>query len=174
MQTLNYISLDTTPAYANAKSLPYANPNAPKGGMITYPATGTFDNFNSVNGKGTAADGVQYLYDTLMSSSLDEPGVMYPLLAKSVTYDPEQPKTAIFHLDPRAKFSDGSPLTADDVVFTFKTLLSEGAPGIRIYFSDIEDEASTLEIQVLNKILTDDKLRKDLSKKSYLMFRFLL
>ena len=45
VQTLNYISLDTTPAYANAKSLPYANPNAPKGGMITYPATGTFDNF---------------------------------------------------------------------------------------------------------------------------------
>ena len=85
VQTLNYISLDATPAYANAKSLPYANPNAPKGGMITYPATGTFDNFNSVNGKGTAADGLQYLYDSLMSSSLDEPGVMYPLLAKSVT-----------------------------------------------------------------------------------------
>ena len=116
VQTLNYVSLDAKPAYANAKVLPYANANAPKGGMITYPATGTFDNFNSVNGKGTAADGLQYLYDSLMSSSLDEPGVMYPLLAKSVTYDPDQPKTATFHLDPRAKCSDGSPLTAEDVV----------------------------------------------------------
>lgn len=148
VQTLNYISLDTNAAYANAKVLPYANANAPKGGIITYPATGTFDNFNSVNGKGTPAEGVQYLYDSLMSSSLDEPGVMYPLLAKSITYDPQHPKTAVFHLDARAKFSDGSALTAEDVVFTFKKLLTEGAPGIRIYFADIEDVQATSKYDV--------------------------
>lgn len=170
VQTLNYVSLDAKPAYANAKVLPYANANAPKGGMITYPATGTFDNFNSVNGKGTAADGLQYLYDSLMSSSLDEPGVMYPLLAKSVTYDPDQPKTAIFHLNPRAKFSDGSPLTAEDVVFTFKKLLTEGAPGIRIYFSEIEDIQATSKHDVKFIFKTNDNKEMPLIVSSVSIF----
>ncbi len=139
VQTFNYISLDAKPLYAGLPALPYANPNAPKGGSIIFPGTGTFDNFNSMNGKGSAAEGVQYLYDSLMKSSLDEPGVMYPLLAESVTYDPDQPKFAIFHLNRKARFSNGSPVTARDVEFTFKKLLSEGAPGIRIYFSEIAD-----------------------------------
>lgn len=139
VQTLNFISLDAKPLYANVSVLPYANPKAPKMGAVISASFGTFDNLNSINGKGTPAEGVQYLYDTLMSSSLDEPGVMYPLLATSITYDPERPKYATFHLNPKARFSDGSPVTAQDVVATFKTILKDGAPGIRIYFSDIAD-----------------------------------
>ena len=68
--------------------MPYANPNAPKGGLISYSANGTFDNLNSMNGKGTEVDGVSNLFDTLMGSSLDEPSVLYPLLAEKVTFDP--------------------------------------------------------------------------------------
>lgn len=139
VQTFNYISLNSTPLYANASALPYANPEAPKGGMISYPATGTFDNFNTMNGKGAAAEGVQYLYDSLMTSSYDEAAVAYPLLAKSVSYDPDKPKFATFHLNPKAKFSDGTPVTAADVVYTFDKIMSEGAPGIRMYFADLEN-----------------------------------
>lgn len=138
VQTFNYISLDSKPLYANLSAMPYANPQAPKGGSIVLPATGTFDNFNSLNGKGSSADGVEYLYDSLMKNSLDEAGVAYPLLAERVTYDPEKPKYVIFHLNPKAKFSDGSAVTAKDVEFTFKKLLSEGAPGLRMYFADVE------------------------------------
>ncbi|OEY95527.1 peptide transporter [Acinetobacter qingfengensis] len=136
-QTLNYISLDAKPRYHQVNAFPFAHPNAPKGGYIAFPAIGTFDNFNSMNGKGSAADGVQYLYDGLMKDSPDEPGVAYPLLAKSVTYDPQNPAFAVFHLNPEAKFSDGSPVTARDVVYTFNKILNEGAPGIQIYFSGI-------------------------------------
>lgn len=156
VQTFNYISLNAQPLYANAHAFPYANPQAPKGGIATFPATGTFDNFNSMNGKGTAADGVQYLYDGLMASSLNESGVLYPLLAEKVTYDPEKPQYAIFHLNPKAKFSDGSELTAHDVEFTFKKLLAEGAPGIRMYFSDLADIKAISKHQVRFDFKTAD------------------
>ncbi|MFC4952671.1 extracellular solute-binding protein [Acinetobacter puyangensis] len=156
VQTFNYISLDEKPLYANASVLPYANPKAPIGGSIVLPATGTFDNFNSMNGKGSPADGVQFLYDKLMSSSLDEPGVMYPMLATSATYDPDKPKYVIFHLNPKARFSDGSPVTAQDVVYTFKKLLSEGAPGLRIYFSEVEDIKALSKYDVRFDFKSDD------------------
>lgn len=137
VQTFTYLALNSTPRYAYAAAMPYANPHAPKGGMMRFAANGTFDNLNSMNGKGTAAEGVQYLYDSLLQSSLDEGGVKYPLLASSVSYDPERPAFAIFHLNPKARFSDGSPVTAQDVVATFEIILSKGAPGIRMYFADI-------------------------------------
>ncbi|MCH4246569.1 MAG: extracellular solute-binding protein [Acinetobacter populi] len=156
VQTFNYISLDAKPLYAGASVLPYANASAPKGGSIVLPATGTFDNFNSMNGKGSPADGVQFLYDKLMSSSLDEPGVMYPMLATSATYDPDKPKYVIFHLNPKARFSDGSPVTAQDVVYTFKKLLSEGSPGLRIYFSEVEDIKALSKYDVRFDFKSDD------------------
>lgn len=156
VQTFNYISLDAKPLYAQAMAFPYANPQAPKGGSVTFPATGTFDNFNSVNGKGSAAEGVSYLYDTLMTGSLNESGVLYPLLAQKVTYDPDRPKYAIFELNPKAKFSDGSAVTAKDVEFTFKKLMSEGAPGIQMYFADLADIKALSTHQVRFDFKSDD------------------
>ena len=137
LQTTPYIALHSQPQYSARSAMPYANPHAPKGGSLSTAANGTFDNLNSMNGKGSAADGVNYLFDSLMSSSLDEPGVMYPLLAEKVTYDPAQPNFVIFHLHPKAKFSDGSAVTAQDVKFTFDAYLTKSNPGLQMYLSDL-------------------------------------
>ena len=73
-----------------------------------------------------------------MTSSLDEPGVMYPLLAEKVTYDPKQTKFVIFHLNPKARFSDGTPVTAADVKFSFDTFQSKSNPGLQMYIADLD------------------------------------
>lgn len=137
LQTTPYIALHSEAKYRHLHAMPYANPQAPKGGILTLPANGTFDTFNSMNGKGSRADGLDYLFDTLMSGSLDEPGVMYPLLAERVTFDPKKPKYAIFDLNPKAKFSDGSALTAEDVKFSFDTFQTKSNPGLQMYLSDL-------------------------------------
>ena len=137
VQTTPYISLYATPKYSNVKSMPYANPNAPKGGLISYSANGTFDNLNSMNGKGTEVDGVSNLFDTLMGSSLDEPSVLYPLLAEKVTFDPKKTQYVIFHLNPKAKFSNGSGVTAEDVKFSFDVFQTKSNPGFQMYLSDL-------------------------------------
>lgn len=137
MQTTPYIALHGQPQYSGRNAMPYANPHAPKGGYLSIAANGTFDNLNSMNGKGSAADGVNYLFDSLMSSSLDEPGVMYPLLAERVSFDPKNLTTVTFDLNPKAKFSDGSALTAQDVKFTFDAYLTKSNPGLQMYLSDL-------------------------------------
>ena len=138
LQTTPYIAIHSQPKYAGLTHLPYANPVAPKGGYLSQSANGTFDNLNAMNGKGTAADGVEYLFDTLMVSSLDEPGVMYPLLAEKVTYDPKKTAYVIYHLNPKARFSDGTPVTAEDIKFSFDTYTSKGNPGLQMYLSDLD------------------------------------
>ena len=137
VQTTAYIAIHTRPLYSNAFSMPYANPNAPKGGYLIRPSNGTFDNLNSMNGKGTETDGVNYLFDSLMSSSLDEPAVMYPLLAEKVTFDPEKTHFVIFHLNPKARFSNGQPVTAQDVKFSFDTFQHKSNPGLQMYLADL-------------------------------------
>ncbi|QOW45437.1 MULTISPECIES: extracellular solute-binding protein [Acinetobacter] len=137
VQTTPYIAIHTTAKYANAQAMPYANPTAPKGGWISQASNGTFDNLNGFNGKGTSAEGTNFLFDTLMSSSLDEPSVMYPLLAEKVTFDPEKTKFVIFHLNPKAKFSNGTPVTAEDVKFTFDSIQAKANPGFQMYLSDL-------------------------------------
>ena len=137
MQTTPYIALHGQPQYSTRSFMPYANPSAPKGGYITTAANGTFDNLNSMNGKGTSVEGVDYLFDTLMSSSLDEPAVMYPLLAERVSFDPKNLTTVTFDLNPKAKFHDGSALTAHDVKFTFDAYLTKSNPGLQMYLADL-------------------------------------
>ena len=137
LQTTPYIALHSLPQYAQHDFMPYANPDAPKGGELSTAANGTFDNLNSMNGKGSAVEGINYIFDTLMSPSLDEPGVLYPLLAQKVSFDPKQPKFVIFHLNPKAKFSDGSALTAHDVKFTFDSYQEKSNPGLQMYLSDL-------------------------------------
>lgn len=145
LQTTPYIAVHSQPKYAGVSHLPYANPHALKGGYLSQSANGTFDNLNAMNGKGTAADGIEYLFDNLMSTSLNEPGVMYPLLAEKATYDPKNTAYVIYHLNPKARFSDGSAVTAEDVKFSFDTFLSKGNPGLQMYLSDLE------KIEVLSK-----------------------
>lgn len=154
--TQHFISTHDKPLYADLPYMPYANPNAPKGGEFSLSAQGTFDNFQAMNGKGSAASGLEYLYDSLMKRSPDETTASYPLLAQSVTIDPADASYAIFHLNPKARFSDGSPVRADDVVFSFQAALKQGAPGIRSYFADIKSVKALSPLDVRFDYKTKD------------------
>ena len=155
VQTTPYIAIHSQPKYAGLSVMPYANAHAPKGGYLSTASNGTFDNLNSMNGKGSSTDGVEYLFDSLMSNSLDEPGVMYPLLAEKVTYDPKQTQYVIFHLNPRARFSDGSAVTAEDVKFTFDTYKTKANPGLQMYLSDLD------KTEVLSKYAVKMSFKSD-------------
>lgn len=137
LETTPYIAIHRQAQYSAFAAMPYANPNAPKGGYLAQASNGTFDNLNSMNGKGSSTDGVNYLFDSLMSSSLDEAGVLYPLLAQSVTLDPEQVHFVIFNLNPKARFSNGQPLTAEDVKFSFDTYQTKSNFGLQMYLADL-------------------------------------
>jgi len=111
------------------KNFPYADPSAKKGGKLTLGFLGTFDSLNPFNVKsGSAAQGlVPAVFQTLMTRSMDEPFTMYGLIAKSIETDDAR-NYALFHLDPRARFADGSPITAADVLFSFDLLKTKGRP----------------------------------------------
>ena len=155
VQTTPYIALHSQPKYANFSAMPYANAHAPKGGYLSTASNGTFDNLNSMNGKGTSTEGVNYLFDSLMSSSLDEPGVMYPLLAEKVTFDPEKTQYVLFHLNPKARFSDGSAVTAQDVKFSFDAYQTKSNPGLQMYLSDLA------KTEVLSKYVVKMSFKSD-------------
>lgn len=115
----------------------YVNPDAPKGGIHSTWAFGTFDSLNPFILKGNAARGLGLLFDTLMEGAADDYGAYYGLVAESVEY-PESRQWIIFNLRPEARFSDGSPVTADDVVFTYGILVEKGEPSYLITFKDFE------------------------------------
>lgn len=120
-----------TPKYTQeSPHLDYANPAAPKGGTLKQAAIGTFDTVNPYNIKGKAAVGMDLVTDKLMVRVWDEPFTMYPMIAQSVDV-PADRSSITFHLDPRARFHDGAPITADDVEFTFNTLKEFGRPNAR-------------------------------------------
>jgi peptide/nickel transport system substrate-binding protein len=114
--------------------LPYANPDAPKGGRITLAIQGTFDSLNPFIVLGVAPPAVPtYVVQSLMMRSQDEPFTVYGLVARSAEM-PEDRSSVTFNLDPRARFSDGHPLTAEDVRFTFELLTKHGKPFYRSSF----------------------------------------
>lgn len=121
---------------ANFQHFDYVNPNAPKGGKITMPEIGTFNNLNQHLLKGTIAAGVGLLFDSLMQPALDETGTQYPLVAQAVRIA-EDKSYIVFELNRKARFADGSKITADDVAFTFNKLLSDGHPIYKILFADV-------------------------------------
>lgn len=110
--------------------LPYVNPDAPKGGEISQWTQGTFDSLNPYSRKGRAGALAQMPFESLMESVADDPYGSYCLLCESLEY-PESQDWVIFHLHPEARFSDGSPLTAQDVVFTVNLFLEQGLPSFR-------------------------------------------
>lgn len=125
-------------AHAEVAHLPFANPLAKKGGTLSLAAQGSFDSLNPFIDKGVAAQGSFYLYDSLMASSLDELGVSHPQLAEQVTFDDTDDSWVIFHIHPKARFWDGSPVTAADVQATFEMILAEGRVSWQSYLSGIE------------------------------------
>ena len=121
------------------KHFDYVNPDAPKGGRLSTIGTEgrtTFDSFNNFILKGDAAQGLDYLFDTLMTRANDEPDAVYGLVASSAEVAPDG-KSVTFRLRPEAKFADGSALTAEDVVFSFETLKQKGHPNFGLALRDV-------------------------------------
>lgn len=141
------IAMHGSPALgADFTHFPYANPEAPKGGKITYGVVGTFDGLNPfvIRSFRTTARGLfadeQFgglVYESLMVRSRDEPFTLYGLVADGVKLNDERTEIT-FHLNPKAKFSDGVAITADDVLFTINLLKSKGRPPFDRYMKRIE------------------------------------
>jgi len=124
----------------------YVNPDAPKGGTLRLGvAEGTFDSFNPFIIKGNpAAPGIGSVWETLLVSSADEPFSEYGLLAETVQTPPDRSWVA-FELRPEARWHDGKPVTADDVIWTFETLRAKGAPTYRFYYASVDRVEKTGE-----------------------------
>ena len=131
------LTLDDRPKYgADFKHLDYVNPNAPKGGTVRQFSIGSFDSFNPFIIKGDPAAGLGYLFETLMSSPEDDSLTEYGLIAESVEV-PGDLSYVIYNLRQEAKFHDGSPITADDVIFSFNILRDKGQPVYRFYYANV-------------------------------------
>lgn len=129
---------DEKPKYpADFSHFDYVNPDAPKGGALRQAGFGSFDSLNPFINKGVAANDIGLIYDTLTTNSLDEPFTVYGLLAEKIEKGPNN-EWVRFYLRPEARFHDGEPVKAEDVVFTFETLISKGAPHYRGYYADVE------------------------------------
>jgi microcin C transport system substrate-binding protein len=124
---------------ADFKHFAYANPDAPKDGTFSLVGWGGVTTFNSLNNyilKGDAAQGLELLFDSLMTPATDEPDAVYGLVAESAEVA-DDGKSVTFYLRPEAKFADGTPITADDVAFSFETLKEKGHPIYRQMLQDV-------------------------------------
>ncbi|MEY8830776.1 extracellular solute-binding protein [Sedimentitalea sp. XS_ASV28] len=138
-------------------SLPYANPDAPKGGRVVFGNTGGFDSLNPFVQKGTAPWQLRFWgYESLMGRSWDEPFTLYGLLAESIRTAPDR-SWVEFTLRPEARFSDGSPVTVDDVIWSYETLGSQGHLRYRGFASQIESIVQTGERSVRISFNSDDR-----------------
>jgi peptide/nickel transport system substrate-binding protein len=118
--------------------LPYANPDAPQGGLLRQSVAGSFDSVNSFIVRGQKAANVStYVFETLMGRNWAEPFAIYGLLAEWIDVSDDRQKIT-FRLRPEARFSDGKPVTAADVVFSLETLRDKGLPRYRTYYSKIK------------------------------------
>lgn len=130
--------------------LDYVNPDAPVGGLLTMEDNGTFDSFNPFIIRGSVAAGIGLIYDTLLDSTSDEAFSEYARLAESVEM-PEDRSWVAFNIHPDAVWHDGEPVTADDVVWTFNTIVEKGAPFFAAYYGDVASVEAVTEKRVLFK-----------------------
>ncbi|MGE3917221.1 MAG: ABC transporter substrate-binding protein, partial [Hyphomicrobiaceae bacterium] len=130
------LSLIGKPAYdAGFQSFQWVDPAAPKGGEVRLRMIGTFDTLNRYAPKGIGADGLQLLDAPLMASSLDEPSTDYGLVAAWVSY-PDDFSSATFGLRPEARFSDGHPVSPEDVIFSLEAL-KKANPRFALYYKNV-------------------------------------
>ena len=124
-----------TPRYpADFRHFDYVNPDAPKGGSLRLASQGSFDSFHPFIPKGNAVS--TGAVETLLVTSADEPFTGYGLIAESIEW-PRDRSWVIFHLRPQARWHDGTPITAEDVAWSFETLVSQGNPQYRFYYSAV-------------------------------------
>lgn len=130
------LSLIEKPKYpVDFKHFKYVNPNAPKGGKVRTGARGSFDSLNPIVFKGVAAGGLALIYETLTQDSLDEPSTAYGLIAEKMSY-PEDYSSVTFQLNPKARWHDGKPITADDVIFSL-AMIKEANPRLGFYYKNV-------------------------------------
>lgn len=144
--TSHAIAMHGETKYAkNFKHFDYAEPNAKKGGTLTRVAiNSSFDSLNPFISKGNAAEGLGYTFDSLTTSSADEPFTQYGLIAKTIQW-PADRSWVTYTLRPEAKFHDGKQITADDVAFSFELLMQYGKPQFQSRFTNVKD------VQVVDK-----------------------
>lgn len=119
------------------KSLPYANPDAPQGGELRQAITGSFDSVNPFIVKGQPVTGTRtYVFESLLGRNWNEPFSLYGLVAETIDVSDDR-QTFSFKIRPEARFSDGSPVTAADVVFSMETLRDKGRPNFKNSYSKI-------------------------------------
>ncbi|WP_162653940.1 extracellular solute-binding protein [Lentilitoribacter sp. Alg239-R112] len=166
-EPLHGISMHGEPALpADYKHFPYANPDAPKGGKISYGVVGTFDSLNPfiLKSMRTAARGIidpefgHLYYDTLMQRSRDEAFTMYGLLAETVEWDDERTFLQ-FNLNPKARWHDGKPVTADDIIFTFETMTEKGRPPYSRRLARVERMEKVSDLSV--KFIFNEKSNRE-------------
>ncbi len=118
----------------------YANPDAPKGGTLRQAVTGSFDTLNPHVVQGVPALGLNFVFETMLARSWDEPFSLYGLLAEGLEV-PEDRSGATFHLDPAARWQDGTPVTAADVLFSLEVQREHGTPNRRRFYARVAAEA---------------------------------
>jgi microcin C transport system substrate-binding protein len=133
---------------ADFRHFDYVNPNAPKGGLVRLGAQGTFDSFNIVVAgvKGSPEQGLGLVYETLTTSSFDEPSSSYGLLAEAFSY-PDDYASVTFRLRAQARWHDGKPVTAQDVIFSFETLKAN-SPTYAFYYANVTKAETVGEREV--------------------------
>ena len=141
---------------ANFKHFDYVNQDAPKGGSFRQAGFGGFDSLNPFINKGVPADDIGMIYDTLTRHSLDEPFTEYGLIAGKIEKAPDN-SWVRFYLRPEAHFHDGHPIRAEDVVFSFQTLIKNGAPMYRGYYADVDQVIAEDPLHVLFKFKRNNR-----------------
>jgi microcin C transport system substrate-binding protein len=142
------VALHGEPKYGpDFEHFDYVNPEALKGGDVRMYALATYDTFNPFIPKGVAATGLGLIYDTLSTKSWDEPFTEYGLLAEHIEL-PEDRSYVTFHLREEARFHDGHPVTAEDVVFSFEFLMEHGDPLYKQYYGDVASVEAVSEREV--------------------------
>jgi microcin C transport system substrate-binding protein len=147
----------------------YVNPQAPKGGAVKLYETGTFDSLNPFILKGVKAPGLTMAFEPLMVSSQDEPQTVYGLIARTIEVAKDN-TSVTFSLRKEAKFSDGTPITPEDVVFSFNTLKEKGDPTYKIMLAPLASAQVTGEREVTFTIATPDNREAPLIAASIFVF----
>lgn len=134
---MHAIAMHGEPKYSSGfQHFDYVRPDAPKGGTLRLAEVGSFDSLNPFIIQGVPAKGHYLVFESLLARGFDEPFSLYPSIARSVEM-PSDRSWIVFNLDHRARFHDGSPITADDVLFSWQTLKQSGKPNMRSYYSKV-------------------------------------
>lgn len=146
---------------ADFEHLDYVNPDAPKGGEYSTWSFGTFDSMHPYVVKGVSGIGASIQFESLMTGTADEPSTLYGLLAESLEY-PDDHSWAIFYLRPEARFSDGTPVTAHDVVFSQEILEAKGIPSIQTFFAEAYDSVEALDDHTVKFVFSEPSETNDM------------